>query len=179
MCFKNNFGSFILSSKVKKEDYETKMHNRLKRNFKRKSYINSFCVISQLLFFFGAGSNFADTIKYNGKVKLLPLPCEQRKKGQINCGKYIINLTSCSRYRHFSSTCKLYLLFVNDNYLEKQVLKIVYWIYILLGNNPLGNIFAKVIIKALFALAKPSVIVNWQGQFRGLIIPLNICSENP
>ena len=81
--------------------------------------------MSQLLFFFGAGSNFVDTITYSGKVKLLPLPCEQRKKGQINCGKYIINLTSCSRYRHFSSTCKLYLLIVNDNYLEKQVLKIV------------------------------------------------------
>ena len=73
-----------LFSKVKKGEYETKMLNRLKRNFKRKSYINSFCVMLQLLFFFGAGSNFADTIKYNGKVKLLPLPCEQRKKGQIN-----------------------------------------------------------------------------------------------
>ena len=38
-----------------KEKYERKMLNRLKRNFKRKIYINSFCLMSQVLFFFGAG----------------------------------------------------------------------------------------------------------------------------
>ena len=38
-----------------KDKYERKMLNRLKRNFKRKFYINSFCLMSQVLFFFGAG----------------------------------------------------------------------------------------------------------------------------
>ena len=38
-----------------KDKYERKMLNRLKRNFKRKIYINSFCLMSQVLFFFGAG----------------------------------------------------------------------------------------------------------------------------
>ena len=38
-----------------KGKYERKMLNRLKRNFKRKIYINSFCLMSQVLFFFGAG----------------------------------------------------------------------------------------------------------------------------
>ena len=42
--------SFELRSKDK---YERKMVNRLKRNFKRKNYI-SFCLMSQVLFFFGA-----------------------------------------------------------------------------------------------------------------------------
>ena len=37
-----------------KEKYERKMLNRLKRNFKRKVYINSFCSMLQVLFFFGA-----------------------------------------------------------------------------------------------------------------------------
>ena len=37
-----------------KEKYERKMLNRLKRNFKRKVYINSFCLMLQVLFFFGA-----------------------------------------------------------------------------------------------------------------------------
>ena len=37
------------------DKYERKMLNRLKRNFKRKIYINSFCLMSQVLFFFGAG----------------------------------------------------------------------------------------------------------------------------
>ena len=34
-----------------KDKYERKMLNRLKRNFKRKIYINSFCLMSQVLFF--------------------------------------------------------------------------------------------------------------------------------
>ena len=38
-----------------KDKYERKMLNRLKRNFKRKVYINSFCLMSQVLFFLGAG----------------------------------------------------------------------------------------------------------------------------
>ena len=37
-----------------KDKYERKVLNRLKRNFKRKIYIKSFCVVSQVLFFFGA-----------------------------------------------------------------------------------------------------------------------------
>ena len=44
--------SFEFKSKGK---YKRKMLNRLKRNFKRKFYINSFCFMSQVLFFFGAG----------------------------------------------------------------------------------------------------------------------------
>ena len=38
-----------------KDKYERKMLNRLKRNFQRKICINSFCLMSQVLFFFGAG----------------------------------------------------------------------------------------------------------------------------
>ena len=38
-----------------KDKYERKMLNRLKRNFKRKIYMNNFCLMSQVLFFFGAG----------------------------------------------------------------------------------------------------------------------------
>ena len=34
-----------------KDKYERKMLNRLKRNFKRKIYINSFCLMSQVLIF--------------------------------------------------------------------------------------------------------------------------------
>ena len=34
-----------------KDKYERKMLSRLKRNFKRKIYINSFCLMSQILFF--------------------------------------------------------------------------------------------------------------------------------
>ena len=49
------------------------------------------------------------------EAKLVPLPRERRERGWINWRQYIIDLTSCSTYRHFSSTCKWYLLFVNDN----------------------------------------------------------------
>ena len=38
-----------------KGKYERKMLNTLKRNFKRKIYTNTFCLMSQVLFFFGAG----------------------------------------------------------------------------------------------------------------------------
>ena len=114
--------------------------------------------------------NFANTMIYNVKAKLVPLPHERRERGWINCRKYIIDLTSCSTYRHFSSMCKWYLLFVNNNFVEKYVLKIVKWIYILLGSNHLGNIFAEIItIKTLFASEKPSTIANCQGEFRGLV----------
>ena len=37
-----------------KDKYERKMLNRLKRNFKRKKSIGSFCLMSQVLVFFGA-----------------------------------------------------------------------------------------------------------------------------
>ena len=37
-----------------KDKYERKMLNRLKRNFKIKIYINSFCLMSQVLFFFSS-----------------------------------------------------------------------------------------------------------------------------
>ena len=47
------------------------------------------------------------------------LPRERRERGWINCQKYIIDLISFSMYRHFSSTCKWYLLFVNNNFVEK------------------------------------------------------------
>ena len=113
--------------------------------------------------------NFTDNRIYNVKAKLAPLPHERRERGWINCQKYIIDLTSCSMYRHFSSMCKWCLLFVNDNFVEKQVLKTVNWIYILLGKDHLDNIFAEVItIKTLFASAKPSAIANCWGEFWGL-----------
>ena len=38
-----------------KDKYERKMLNKLKRNFVRKIYINSFCLMSQVLFFCGVG----------------------------------------------------------------------------------------------------------------------------
>ena len=38
-----------------KDKYERKMLNGLKRNFKRKIYINSFWLMSQVVFFFGVG----------------------------------------------------------------------------------------------------------------------------
>ena len=64
-----------------KDKYERKIINRLKRNFKRKIYINNFCLMSQVSFFFGAGSNFADKIIYDRKAKLVPLPRELRARG--------------------------------------------------------------------------------------------------
>ena len=54
------------------------------------------------------------------KAKLVPLPREQTERGWINCWTCIIDLTSCSTYRHFSSMCKWYLLFVNNNFATKQ-----------------------------------------------------------
>ena len=38
-----------------KDKYERKMLSKLKNNIKRKIYINNFCLMSQVLFFFGAG----------------------------------------------------------------------------------------------------------------------------
>ena len=122
-----------------KDKYERKMLNRLKRNFERKIYINSFCLMSQVLFFFGAGRwTNGKRMKQNKsclkmwrhrispirwyttwKQSLFHCQRERRERGWINCQKYIIDLTSCSTYRHFSSTCKWYLLFVNDNFVEK------------------------------------------------------------
>ena len=45
----------VLCEFKSKDKYDRKMLNRLKRNFKRKIYINSFCLTSQVLFFFGVG----------------------------------------------------------------------------------------------------------------------------
>ena len=39
--------------------------------------------------------NFANTMMiYDMKGKIIPLPREQRERAQINCQKYIIDLTS-------------------------------------------------------------------------------------
>ena len=115
--------------------------------------------------------NFADAMIYDLKAKLVPQPHERRERGWINCRRYIIDLTSCSTYRHFSNTWKWYLLFVNDNFVMKYVLKIANWIYNLLQNNYFINIVAEVItIKTLFASAKPSAIADCQGEFWGLDI---------
>ena len=126
-----------------KGKYERKMLNRLKRNFRRKIYINSFCLMSHVLFSFGVGrwTNETKRVKqnksclkmwrhrispiqwytmiYDVKAKLVLLPRERTERRWINCRKYIIDLASCSTYRHFFSTCKWYLLFVNDNFVEK------------------------------------------------------------
>ena len=113
--------------------------------------------------------NLADTIIYHMKAKLAPLPREWIKRGRINCQKCIIDLTYSSRYRCFSSMCKWYLLFVSDNFVEKKVLKIANWIYILLGNNHLSNVFAKVItIKILFSLTKLRWVSRAASVFEGL-----------
>ena len=115
-CFKNNFGCFI--EFISKDKYERKMLNRLKRN------LESFCLMPEVLFFFDAGrwtngkrmkqnklfknvtlQNFADTMIWDVKAKLVPLPRERRERGWINCRTYIIYLTSCSTYRLFSSMC--------------------------------------------------------------------------
>ena len=37
--------------------------------------------MSQVLFLFGAGSSFTDTVIYDGKAKLVPLPRERRERG--------------------------------------------------------------------------------------------------
>ena len=48
-------GTLSLFEFKSKDKYERQMLNRLKRNFKRKIYINSFCLMSQILSFFGVG----------------------------------------------------------------------------------------------------------------------------
>ena len=56
-----------------KDKYERKMLNRLKRNFERKVYINRLCLMSQVLFSFGAGRWTNETKKMkqnNGCLKL-------------------------------------------------------------------------------------------------------------
>ena len=47
------------------------------------------------------------------------LPREWRERGWIKCQKNILDLTSFSTYRHFSSTCKWYLLFKKSNFVKK------------------------------------------------------------
>ena len=92
------------------------------------------------------------------------------EKGWINCQKYIIDLTFCSTYRHFSSTCKWYLWSVNKNFVEKEVLKILNWIYILLGIITSAILLPRWLLLKQFAPAKLSAIANCQGEFWGLDI---------
>ena len=106
-----------------KDKYERKMVNRLKRNFKRKNYI-SFCLMSQVLFFFGTRRwTNGKRMKQNKSClnmwrhRISPIRwyrmwnqslfhCHvNEEKGWINSQRYIIDLTSCSTYRHFSTTC--------------------------------------------------------------------------
>ena len=121
-----------------KGKYERKMLNRLKRNFKRKIYINSFCLMSQVLFFFSADRwTNGKRMKKNKSClkmwcyKILPIQgykmwkqslfhcCVNEEKWWINCWKLLVDEMSCNTHRCFSSTCKWYLLFVNDNFVEK------------------------------------------------------------
>ena len=121
-----------------KGKYERKMLNRLKRNFKRKNYINSFCLMPQVLFFFSADRwTNGKRMKKNKSClkmwcyKILQIQgykmwkqslfhcCVNEEKWWINCWRLLIDQTSCSTHRCFSSTCKWYLLFVNDNFVEK------------------------------------------------------------
>ena len=115
-----------------KSKYEREIHNRLKRNFKRKIYINSFCLMSQILFFFSAGRwTNGRRIKQNKSClkiwhyRILSI-CESKACSIVMWTKRIrmnklpnIDLSSGSTYRNFSSMCKWYLLFVNDNFAMK------------------------------------------------------------
>ena len=113
LCFKCNFERFIWVQKK-----ERKMLNKLKRNFKRKVYIN--CLMSQVLFFFCAGRwTNGKRMKQNKSClnmwrhRISPIWWYTTWKQSlfhclVNCQKYIIDLTSCSMYRHFFSTCKWY-----------------------------------------------------------------------
>ena len=127
LCFKDNFVCFVFEFKIKTNVKEWCL-NRLKRNFKREIYMNNFCLMAQVLFFFGAGRwTDGKRVKQNKsclkmwRYRIPPIRCcktwKQRffychlneKKGWINCRKYIIDLTSCSTYRHFqviSLVCK-------------------------------------------------------------------------
>ena len=117
--------SFEFKSKGK---YKRKMLNRLKRNFKRKFYINSFCFMSQVLFFFGAGRwTDGKRMKQNKscskmwRYRISPIQwyktwrqrlfyCHGNEKKRRNkLSKIVIDLTSCSTYRHLqviSLICK-------------------------------------------------------------------------
>ena len=76
-----------------KDKYERKMLNRLKRNFKRKIYINSFCLMSQVLFFFGAGRwTNGKRMKQNKsclkmwRYRISPMPwCKTWKQSLFHC----------------------------------------------------------------------------------------------
>ena len=73
-------------------------------------YINSFCLMSSVLFLFGTdrwtndkrmkqGKSYLKIWRhrispirlFDVKAKLVPLPCELRERGWINCQKYIID----------------------------------------------------------------------------------------
>ena len=47
------------------------MLNRLKRNFKSKIYMNNFCLMSQVLFFFGASRRTDDGKRMKKKIKVI------------------------------------------------------------------------------------------------------------
>ena len=129
---KNCVLKIILDAKFEfksKNNYKREMHNRLKRNFKRKIYINSFCLMSQVLFFCSAGRwTIGKRIKQNKSClkiwhyRILSM-CESKacfivmwtKRKRMNKLPNI-DLTS---YRHFSSMCRWYVLFVNDNFVMK------------------------------------------------------------
>ena len=68
-----------------KDKYERKMLNRLKRNFKTKIYINSFCFClapaDEQMVRDVTLKNFADTRIYDEKAKLVPMPRERRERG--------------------------------------------------------------------------------------------------
>ena len=90
-----------------KDKYERKMLNRLKRSFKRKIYINSFCLTSQVSFFFSANRwTNGKRMKQNKSClkgytmwKQSLFHCHVNEgRGWINCQKYIIDLTSSSTY---------------------------------------------------------------------------------
>ena len=115
-----------------KDKYERKMLNRLK-NLERNNDINSFCVMSPVLFFFGT-SKWANGKRMKQNKGCLKMWCYRissiqwykmwkqylfhchvnEKRGWINCRKYIIDLASCSTCRHTTCTCEWYLLFVNN-----------------------------------------------------------------
>ena len=125
-----NWGFKIISNAL----FEFKNSNRIKRNFKRKNYVNSFCLISLSLIFLWRCWQITrmKLYEYNVCLKM----CHYRiwlirwykiwskpfsiatwmKIGWINCQKYIMtDLTSCSIYRHLQVISS----FVNYNFVKK------------------------------------------------------------
>ena len=109
--------------------YERKMLNRLRRNFKRKIYVNSFCLMSQVFFFFG-GSRWTDgkRMKQNKsclklwRYRILPVYNDIRHETlfyrNVNQNKEDENIWLILLVAH-TGTCKWYLLFVNNSFVKK------------------------------------------------------------